>query len=108
MYSGVTVGLYHGSAPHLLVLCHEAGRAEIEGAGGGPHVIPPLRELVELHERLALPIRPVRVVAVAVNTAHSTTKPRAGRSPPPRPKRASRPTIPFGSALDGSWTQCCV
>ena len=68
VYSGVTLGLYHGSAPHLLVLCHEAGRTEIEGAGGGPHIIPPLRELVELHERLALPARPARVAAVALNT----------------------------------------
>jgi uncharacterized NAD-dependent epimerase/dehydratase family protein len=68
VFSGVTLGLYHGSAPHLLVLCHEAGRTQIEGAGGGPHPIPPLRELVELHERLALPARPARVAAVALNT----------------------------------------
>ena len=68
VYSGVTLGLYHGCAPHLLVLCHEAGRTKIEGAGGGPHPIPPLRDLVELHERLALPARPARVVAVALNT----------------------------------------
>jgi uncharacterized NAD-dependent epimerase/dehydratase family protein len=68
VYSGVTLGLYHGTAPHLLVLCHEAGRDEIEGAGGGPHPIPPLRDLVELHERLALSVRPARVVAVAINT----------------------------------------
>jgi uncharacterized NAD-dependent epimerase/dehydratase family protein len=68
VYSGVTLGLYHGSAPHLLVLCHEAGATEIEGAGGGPHPIPPLRELVELHERLALPVRQAKVVAVALNT----------------------------------------
>ena len=68
VYSGVTLGLYHGSVPHLLVLCHEVGRTEIEGAGGGPHVIPPLRELVELHERVALPARPARVAAVALNT----------------------------------------
>ncbi len=68
VYSGVTLGLYHGSAPHLLVLCHEAGRTEIEGAGGGPHRIPPLRELVDLHERLALPARPARVAAIALNT----------------------------------------
>ena len=68
VYSGVTLGLYHGSAPHLLVLCHEAGRTEILGAGGGPHPIPPLRELVELHERMALPARPAQVVAVALNT----------------------------------------
>jgi uncharacterized NAD-dependent epimerase/dehydratase family protein len=69
VYSGVTLGLYHGSAPHLLVLCHEARRVEIEGAGGGPHPIPPLRELVELHERIALPVRPARVAAVALNTS---------------------------------------
>jgi uncharacterized NAD-dependent epimerase/dehydratase family protein len=68
VYSGVALGLYHGCAPHLLVLCHEAGRTEIEGAGGGPHLIPPLRELVELHERFALPARPARVAAVALNT----------------------------------------
>jgi uncharacterized NAD-dependent epimerase/dehydratase family protein len=68
IYSGVALGLYHGSAPHLLVLCHEAGRTEIEGAGGRPHPIPPLHELVELHERLALPARPARVAAVALNT----------------------------------------
>ena len=68
VYSGVTLGLYHGSVPHLLVLCHEPGRTEIEGVGGGPHVIPPLRELVELHERLALPARPARVAAIALNT----------------------------------------
>jgi uncharacterized NAD-dependent epimerase/dehydratase family protein len=68
VYSGVTLGLYHGSVPHLLVLCHKAGETEIEGAGGGPHLIPPLRELVELHERLALPARPATVAAVALNT----------------------------------------
>jgi uncharacterized NAD-dependent epimerase/dehydratase family protein len=68
VYSGVTLGLYHGSAPHKLVLCHQAGHTTIEGAGGGPHPIPPLRELVELHERMALPARPATVVAVALNT----------------------------------------
>jgi uncharacterized NAD-dependent epimerase/dehydratase family protein len=66
-YSGVTLGLYHGSVPHALVLCHRAGATEIEGSPG--HPIPPLRELVELHERMALPRRPARVVALALNTA---------------------------------------
>jgi uncharacterized NAD-dependent epimerase/dehydratase family protein len=68
VYSGVTLGLFHGSAPHLLLLCHEAGLTEIEGAGGGPHPIPPLRDLVDLHERISLPARPARVAAVAINT----------------------------------------
>ena len=68
VYSGVTLGLYHGSAPHLLVLCHESGRGEIEGCGGGPHPIPSLAELVRLHEEISLPARRARVVAVALNT----------------------------------------
>jgi len=68
IYSGVTLGLVHGSVPHLYVLCHEAGRTEIAGAGGGPHLIPPLSELVELHERISLPVRPARVACVALNT----------------------------------------
>ncbi len=66
-FSGVTLGLYHGSAPHLLVLCHRAGTTELEGCPG--HPIPPLAELVELHERLALPLRPAEVAAVALNTS---------------------------------------
>lgn len=65
-FSGVTLGLYHGAAPHLLVLVHRAGDTEIEGVPG--HRIPPLAELVELYERLALPARPARVAAVALNT----------------------------------------
>ena len=67
-YSGVSLGLLHGAAPHLLVLCHVAGQTEVEGYPG--HPIPPLRELVELHERMSLPARPARVTGVALNTAH--------------------------------------
>jgi uncharacterized NAD-dependent epimerase/dehydratase family protein len=65
-FSGVTLGLYHGTMPHLLVLCHRAGDVEIEGSPG--HAIPPLPELIELYERLALPARPARVAAIALNT----------------------------------------
>ena len=67
MYSGVTLGLVHGAAPHLFVLCHSAGATEIEGCPG--HPIPPLRQLVELHERIALPARKAKVACVALNTA---------------------------------------
>ena len=67
MYSGVTLGLVHGAAPHLLVLCHSAGATEIEGSPG--HPIPPLSELVALHERIALPARKAKVACIALNTA---------------------------------------
>jgi D-glutamate N-acetyltransferase len=67
LYSGVTLGLVHGSAPHAFVLCHAAGATEIEGSPG--HPIPALRELVELHERIALPARKAKVACIALNTA---------------------------------------
>jgi uncharacterized NAD-dependent epimerase/dehydratase family protein len=67
MYSGVTLGLVHGSAPHALVLCHVPGTTEIEGAPG--HPIPPLTSLVELYERMSLPARPAVVACIALNTS---------------------------------------
>jgi uncharacterized NAD-dependent epimerase/dehydratase family protein len=66
LYSGVTLGLYHGSAPHLLVLCHKAGQEFVEDDERYP--IPPLSELAELHERTALLARPARVACIALNT----------------------------------------
>jgi uncharacterized NAD-dependent epimerase/dehydratase family protein len=65
-YSGVTLGLIHGSAPHAFVLCHEAGSVEHEGFPG--HPLTGLPELVDLHERLSLRARPAKVAAIAVNT----------------------------------------
>ena len=65
-YSGVTLGLMHGSAPHAFVLCHIPGTTEVEGYPG--HPLPSLPELVELHERMALPARPARVACIALNT----------------------------------------
>jgi uncharacterized NAD-dependent epimerase/dehydratase family protein len=67
LYSGVTLGLVHGSVPHAFVLCHVPGSTEIEGCPG--HPIPPLPELVELHERISLPRRRAKVVCIALNTA---------------------------------------
>src|SRR5262249_29878120 len=67
-YSGVTLGLIHRSAPLVFVLCHRAGSTEIEGYRG--HPLPSLAELIELHERVALPLRPARVACLALNTAH--------------------------------------
>jgi uncharacterized NAD-dependent epimerase/dehydratase family protein len=65
-YSGVTLGLYHGCLPHVLVLCHRAGDTHLEGLP--EHAIPPLPALVELYERVALPVRPAKVACIALNT----------------------------------------
>jgi uncharacterized NAD-dependent epimerase/dehydratase family protein len=68
VYSGVTVGLIHGSAPHLYVLCHEVGRTITEGDPTASP-LPSLRELVDLHERMSLKLRPAKVVAISLNTS---------------------------------------
>ena len=65
-YSGVTLGLFHGSAPHALVLCHVPGQEYVNDDPDFP--MPSLSSLVELHERTALIARPSPVVAVALNT----------------------------------------
>lgn len=65
-YSGVTLGLYHGSAPHTLVLCHRAGQQFVNDDPKFP--FPPLSELVQLHERAALIARPAPVAAIVLNT----------------------------------------
>ncbi len=67
-YSGVTLGLLHGAAPHALVLCHLAGSTEVEGYPGHPLLA--LAELVDLHERISLSVRRAKVACVALNTAH--------------------------------------
>jgi uncharacterized NAD-dependent epimerase/dehydratase family protein len=65
-YSGVTMGLMHGAAPHAYVLVHKARTTHTEGYPD--HPLPPLRDLIELHERASLPLRPAKVVAIALHT----------------------------------------
>jgi uncharacterized NAD-dependent epimerase/dehydratase family protein len=65
-YSGVTLGLFHGSAPHALVLCHVPGQEYVNDDPRFP--MPSLASLVELHERAALIARPSPVAAIALNT----------------------------------------
>jgi len=65
-YSGVTLGLIHGSAPHGYILCHMAGETVVDGDKRYP--IPPLSQLVALHEQISLLPRPARVLGIALNT----------------------------------------
>ena len=69
-YSGVTLGLLHGSCPDGLILCHQSTRDYIgDYHGRAPWVkIPPLAQLVEIYERAAAPVRPTRVLGICLNT----------------------------------------
>ena len=65
-YSGVTLGLLHGCAPHGLILCYEIGRETITGV---PSMrIPPLAEIKRLNEVMANVMRPCQVIGIAVNS----------------------------------------
>jgi D-glutamate N-acetyltransferase len=66
-YSGVTLGLLHGSAPDHLILVHKAGATSIRNYPGLP--IPPLPDLISAYELVTAPVRPARVVAIALNTS---------------------------------------
>lgn len=64
-YSGVTMGLIHGSGPSQMVLCHKADRSQIRSYAVQ---IPPLSEVVAYHEALCRPLFPTRISAIALNT----------------------------------------
>jgi uncharacterized NAD-dependent epimerase/dehydratase family protein len=66
-YAPVTFGLLYGSAPDVLVLCHRAGLTHV---GGFDVPIPPLDELVRVHETLLQRVKPVSVCAIALDTSH--------------------------------------
>jgi len=69
-YSGVTLGLLHGSCPDALIICHQVSRDYIgDYHGREPWVrIPPLPELIQIHERAAAPVHPTKVIGVCLNT----------------------------------------
>ena len=106
-YSGVTLGLIHGSAPHAYVLCHKAGERFVDG--DERFLIPPLSELVDLHERMSLLARPGQGARDRAQHA----RPRRGggaraRSRRPRRRPGCRRTIRSGSGQGSWWTRSNV
>jgi uncharacterized NAD-dependent epimerase/dehydratase family protein len=65
-YSGVSLGLLHGSLPHALIACHQPTRKTFRHNDWLP--IPPLAQVIALHEQMAAPLRPVRTIGVSLNT----------------------------------------
>jgi D-glutamate N-acetyltransferase len=68
-YSGVTLGLLHGSCPDALILCHQSSREYIGDYREAAWLrIPPLSQYVHLYENIAGAVHPTKVVAVSLNT----------------------------------------
>ena len=63
-YSGVTLGLLHGSCPDCLVLCADASDERIMGLVPRPS---PAR-MTRLYEQTAALVKPAPVVAISLNT----------------------------------------
>src|SRR5213076_831668 len=73
-FSGVTLGLLHGTAPDLMVLCHDASRQVMKGYESLGLPVRSVRECVAIYEDAASWRRPpgyprAKVVAIAVNTS---------------------------------------
>jgi uncharacterized NAD-dependent epimerase/dehydratase family protein len=67
-YSGVSLGLLHGSQPDIIVLCHHAGRTSLLGNPAFP--VPGIDEMLDLTLRLGARTNPaIRCGGVSINTA---------------------------------------
>jgi uncharacterized NAD-dependent epimerase/dehydratase family protein len=68
-YSGVTLGLLHGSCPDAMILCHQASRQYIGDYRQASWLkMPSLPDYIRLYETIAAAVHPSRVVGIALNT----------------------------------------
>ncbi|HEY7612027.1 MAG TPA: DUF1611 domain-containing protein [Gemmatimonadales bacterium] len=68
-YSGVTLGLLHGSCPDAMILCHQSSRQYIGDYREAAWLrIPPLAEYVRLYESIGAAVHPTRVIGISLNT----------------------------------------
>ena len=68
-YSGVTLGLLHGSCPDAMILCHQSSRQYIGDYRKASWLrIPPLADYIRWYEEIGAMVNPTRVVGIALNT----------------------------------------
>jgi uncharacterized NAD-dependent epimerase/dehydratase family protein len=72
-YSGVTLGLLHGSCPDAMILCHQSTREYIGDYRQAAWLrIPPLGEYVRLYETIGSAVHPTKVIGISLNTYDMT------------------------------------
>ncbi len=68
-YSGVTLGLLHGSCPDALILCHQSSREYLGDYREAAWLrIPPLADYIRLYELIGSAVHPTRVIGISLNT----------------------------------------
>jgi uncharacterized NAD-dependent epimerase/dehydratase family protein len=72
-YSGVTLGLLHGSCPDALILCHQCTREYLGDYREAAWLrIPPLTEYIHLYETIGSAVHPTKVIGISLNTYDMT------------------------------------
>jgi uncharacterized NAD-dependent epimerase/dehydratase family protein len=67
-YSGVSLGLLHGSQPDAFVVCHQATRTRV--AGFEHYALPSIADCIEQHVAMGRRTNPgIRCVGISVNTS---------------------------------------
>ncbi|NVK41743.1 MAG: DUF1611 domain-containing protein [Oceanospirillaceae bacterium] len=67
-YAGVSLGLLHGAQADVILVCHEAGREQMDEMEGYP--VPDLADVIETNLKLgALTNRNIRLGGIALNTS---------------------------------------
>ena len=68
-YSGVTLGLLHGSCPDALLLCHQSSREYIGDYRKASSVkISPLQTYVKWYEEIGGMVHPTKTIGICLNT----------------------------------------
>lgn len=63
-YSGVTLSLLHGSMPDAMIFCHQPSRNTVARY---TVPLPSLTDMIHHYEMLAAPIKPAKVLGIALN-----------------------------------------
>jgi uncharacterized NAD-dependent epimerase/dehydratase family protein len=67
-YSGVTLGLLHGTMPDAMILCHQPSRVKDDYG----LKLPDMNRLIDLHESVVKFFRETKVVAIGLNSVGLT------------------------------------
>ncbi len=70
-YAGVSLGLLHGAQADVLIVCHEAGRVQMDSMEG--YLVPELERVIETNLAMGAVTNPnIRLGGIALNTVNLT------------------------------------